>query len=151
MFQWQLSISSHGDLLRIMYELPRITNFGARMRRVANHFHEWRSHEWKSLVNRFTSDPRSVIHGNRYIISFLHAILFPKHTIPLKTIIHRWFRHCRWGRPFLTKHCDVTTVYLWRHANARYWYCDVIFVDCQCTRKLAQRWSSLVINRYVYI
>ena len=29
-------------------------------------------------------------------------------------------------------------VVLWRHANAGYWHCDVIFVDCSCTRKLAQ-------------
>ena len=27
----------------------------SRVRRFANDFHEWRSHEWKSLANRFTS------------------------------------------------------------------------------------------------
>ena len=32
------------------------------------------------------------------------------------------------------------------YANARYWYCDVIFVDCHCMRKLAQRRSALVNN-----
>ena len=41
-------------------------------------------------------------------------------TILLKTIIDRSFRNCHQGRPFLTSHCDVTTVDLWRHANARY-------------------------------
>ena len=65
-------------------------------------------------------------------------------TNPLRTIIERSFCHCCQGRPFLTKHCDVTTIDLWRHANAKYWYCDVIFVYCNCTRKLAQRLSSLV-------
>ena len=28
------------------------------MRRFVNNFHEWRSHEWKLLANRFTSDPK---------------------------------------------------------------------------------------------
>ena len=34
-------------------------------------FHEWRSHEWKLLANRITSDPKIVIHGNEGIILFL--------------------------------------------------------------------------------
>ena len=33
---------------------------------------------------------------------------------------------------------------LWHHANAIYWHCDVIFVDCSCTRKLAKR--RLLVN-----
>ena len=44
---------------------------GSRVRWFANNFHEWRSHEWKSLVNCFTSDPKIVIHGNECIILFL--------------------------------------------------------------------------------
>ena len=67
-----------------------------------------------------------------------------------KTIIDRSFRNCRQGRSFLILHCDATTVDLWRHANARYQHCDVIFVDCSCTRKLAQRRSSLVNNNREY-
>ena len=39
--------------------------------RFANYFHEWRSHEWKSLANRITSDPKIVIDGNEGIILFL--------------------------------------------------------------------------------
>ena len=35
-------------------ESPWITIFGSRVRRFANDFHEWRSHEWKSLANRIT-------------------------------------------------------------------------------------------------
>ena len=50
----------------------------------------------------------------------------------------------------LTKHCDVTTVDLWRHANVEYWHCDVIFVDCSFTSKLVQRQSSLVNNIHEY-
>ena len=62
-------------ILRIMHELPWITIFGSRVRRFANDFHEWRSHEWKSLANRITSDPKIVIHGNECIILFLTRYL----------------------------------------------------------------------------
>ena len=58
-----------------MHELPWITIFGSRVRRFANNFPEWRSHEWKSLANRITSDPKYVIHGNECIISFLTRYL----------------------------------------------------------------------------
>ena len=72
-----------------MHELPWITIFGSRVRRFANDFHEWRSHEWKSLANPLTSDtkivrhewkslanpltsdPKIVIHGKECIILFL--------------------------------------------------------------------------------
>ena len=134
-----------------MHELPWITIFGSRVRRFANDFHEWRSHEWKSLANRFTSDPKIVIHGNECIILFLTRYFMSlEHTILLKTIIDRPFRNCGQERPFLTSHCDVTRVDLWRHAKARYYHCDVVFVDCSCTRKLAQRRSSLVNNNREY-
>ena len=43
-----------------MHELPWITIFGSRVCRFANNFHEWRSHEWKLLANRITSDPKSL-------------------------------------------------------------------------------------------
>ena len=58
-------------ILRIMHELPWTPIFGSRVRRFANNFHEWRSHEWKLLANRITSDPKIVIHGNECIILFL--------------------------------------------------------------------------------
>ena len=120
------------------------------MRRFGNDFHEWRSHEWKSLPNRLTSDKKSLFTVTNVLFYFLHAILCHELTNPLRTIIERSFRHCCQGRPFLTEHCDVTTIDLWRHANAKYWYCDVIFVYCHCTRKLAQRRSSLVNNSREY-
>ena len=125
-------------------------DFLSRVRRFGNDFHEWRSHEWKSLPNRLTSDKKSLFTVTNVLFYFLYAILCHEHTNPLRTIIERSFRHCCQGRPFLTEHCDVTTIDLRRHANAKYWYCDVIFVYCHCTRKLAQRRSSLVNNSREY-
>ena len=85
-----------------------------------------------------------------YIGFRIDVTKYHEHSNPLKTIIECPFRHCCRGRSFLTWYYDVTTIVLWRHANARYWYCDVIFVDCYCTRKLAQRRSSLVKNSLEY-
>ena len=67
-----------------MHELPWITIFWSRVRWFVNDFHEWRSHEWKSLANHITIDQKVVIHGNELLFYFLHAILCPEHTIPLK-------------------------------------------------------------------
>ena len=125
-------------------------DFLSRVRRFGNDFHEWRSHEWKSLPNRLTSDKKIVIHGNeciilfltRYFMSWTHKYAKNYHRALISPLLPR--------RPFLTEHCDVTTIDLWRHANAKYWYCDVIFVYCHCTRKLAQRRSSLVNNSREY-
>ena len=106
-----------------------------------------RSHEWKSLVNRITSEPGIVILGNACIILFLTRY-FMSLIFFLKIIIDRSFHNCRQKRSFLTWHCCLTTVDLWSHANARYWHCDVIFVECCCTRKFAQRrslqWITIV-------
>ena len=135
MLSWH--VQTFLGIYRIMHELPWITIFWSGVRRFANDFHEWRSQSWKSLRNHITSD-------------FLHAILCPEHTITLKTIIDCSIHHCRQGRPFLTCHCDITTVDLWRHTNKKYWHCEVIFIDCSCTRKLAQRRSSLVNNNREY-
>ena len=46
-------------------------DFLSRVGRFGIDFHEWRSHEWKSLPNRLTSDKKIVIHGNECIILFL--------------------------------------------------------------------------------
>ena len=46
------------------------TILGSRLGRFANNFHEWRSHDWKLLENRITSDPKIVIHDNECIILF---------------------------------------------------------------------------------
>ena len=55
----------------------------SRVRWFANDFHEWRSHEWKSLTNHLTNDHKIVIHGNECIILFLPRYLCLEHTIPL--------------------------------------------------------------------
>ena len=122
-------------------------------------------HEWGDSAMIFTSDEvtnenhwriasrvtkKSLFTVTNVLFYFLHAISCHEHTDPLRTIIERSFRHCCQARPFLTQHCDVTTIDLWRHANAKYWYCDVIFVYCHCTCKLAQRRSSLVNNSREY-
>ena len=122
-------------------------------------------HEWGDSAMIFTSDevtsenhcriaPRvtkkSLFTVTNVLFYFLHATSCNEHTNPLKPIIERSFRHCCQGQSFLTEHCDVTTINLWRHANARHCYCDVIFIDCHCTRKLAQSRSSLVNNSCEY-
>ena len=93
-------------------------------------------HSWGYTASRVTKK-------SLFIHSFISYILF----YVLNTQAcqkHGSFRHFRQGRSFLTYPCDVTTVDLWYHANARYWHCDVIFVDCSWTYNLAQSWSSLV-------
>ena len=113
---------------------------------------QWFSRVTKSRVKIIAESPHEwqkiVIHGNECIILFLTRYFMS--WTHKSAIIERSFRHCCQGRPFLTEHCDVTTIDLWRHANAKYWYCDVIFVYCHCTRKLAQRRSSLVNNSREY-
>ena len=64
-----LKDDSYTRYIRIMHEW--ITILRSRVRRIANDFHEWQSHKWKSLANRLTSDPKIVIHGNECIILFL--------------------------------------------------------------------------------
>ena len=135
-----------------MHELPWIMIFLSRVRRFDNDFHEWQSHEWVKIIAESPHEwqKKSLFTVTNVLFYFLHAILCHEHTNQLRTIIKRSFRHCCQGRPFLTEHCDVTTIDLWRHANAKYWYCDVIYVYCHCTRKLAQKRSSLVNNSREY-
>ena len=89
-----------------------------------------------------------IIHCNSCIIVyFLHAILCPwthnsainNHGLSILPLLLAM-------RSFLTYHCDVTTVDLWRQANMRYWNCDIIFVDCSCTCRSAQRRYSPMKN-----
>ena len=70
-----------------MHELPWITIFGSRARRFANDFHKKPSHEWKSLANRITSDPKIAIHVMNVLFYFLHAILCPENKIPIKKLL----------------------------------------------------------------
>ena len=133
-----------------MHELPWITIFVT-----SEAIRQWFSRVTKSRVKIIDESPhewqkKSLFTVTNVLFYFLHAISCHEYTDPLRTIIERSFRHCCQARPFLTQHCDVTTIDLWRHANAKYWYCDVIFVYCHCTCKLAQRRSSLVNNSHEY-
>ena len=94
-----------------MHELPWITIFWLQVRWFANDFHEWRSHSWKSLANYLTSDQISLFMVTNVLFYFLHAVLCPEHTVPLKTIVDRSVCHCRQhgqGRSF-------SALALWRH------------------------------------
>ena len=66
-------------------------DFGLRVRRFANNFHEWRSNEWKSLTNRNTSEQKLLFTVTN--VWFHSYAIFHVHTIPLKTIIDRRFRN----------------------------------------------------------
>ena len=143
---WNWVFLSFNKYIKNNAWVPLNNDFLSRVRRFGNDFR----HEWKSLPNRLKSDKKSLFTVRNVLFYFLHAILCHDHTNPLRTIIEHSFRHCCQGQPFLTEHCDVTTIDLWRHANAKYWYCDVIFLCCHCTRKLAQRRSSQVNNSREY-
>ena len=98
----------------------------------------------QSLANRLTRDQKIVIHGNECIIFFLTRYIMSWSHNPAKQSSIAQFATVTKDDPF----CDVTTVDLWRHANAAHWHCDSIFVDCSRTRKLVQRrYSPVNINR----
>ena len=70
-----------------MHELPWITIFLSRVRRFGNDFHKWRSHEWKSLPNRLTSDKKSLFTVTNVSFYFLHAILCHEHCVFLFVLL----------------------------------------------------------------
>ena len=51
---------------------------------ICRYCHEWRSHEWKLLAYRTTSDTNSLFTVKNILLYFLHAISGPEHTIALK-------------------------------------------------------------------
>ena len=63
-------------------------DFLSRVGRFSNDFHEWRSHEWKSLPNPLTNDKKIVIHGNKCIIIFL-TLYFMSWTLKSTKNYHR--------------------------------------------------------------
>ena len=133
-----------------MHELPWITIFGSRVRRFANDFHEWRSHEWKLLANRITSDLKFVIHSNECIILFLTRY-FMSWTHNSAKNNHRSLILQ------LSPRTVVSDLALWRHHSGSVtsrereilalWH---HICHCSCTCKLAQRRSSLVNNNREY-
>ena len=59
-----------------------------------------------------------------YFISYmLFYVMNTKIRLELSSSAH--FAIVAKGGLFLTEHCDVITIDLWRLANAKYWYCDV--------------------------
>ena len=101
-------------------------------------------HSWKSLANHLTSDHKIVIQGNECIILFL-ACYFVSRTH------HSTINNHQSLISPLSSRAVVSDFHsLWRHMNTRHWHCDVIFVDCSCTCKLAQRRCSLVNNNREY-
>ena len=86
----------------------RFNDFLSRVRRFGNDFHEWRSHERKSLPNRIRRDKKSLFTITNVLLYFLHAILCPEHTFTLKTLIDRWFRQMSLKTVF-------SDLALWRH------------------------------------
>ena len=78
-----------------MHELPWITILGSRVRRFANHFHEWRSHEWKSLANRITSDPKIVIFVTRENYWQIASLVTPKSLFTVTNVLF-YFLHAIW-------------------------------------------------------
>ena len=51
------------------------------------------------IASRVTQ--KSLFTVTNVLFYFLHAILYPQHTILLKAVINRSFRSCRQGRSFL--------------------------------------------------
>ena len=123
-------------------------DLGVTSEAICQCFHEWRSHEWKSLAkiaSRVT--PKSLFTVTNVLFYFLHAIWCPEHTIPLKQLTIADFVIVAKNSLFWF---SIVTVDMWRHVNVGHWHCDVIFGDCSCTCKLAQRRSSLVNNSREY-
>ena len=90
-------------IYRIIYDLLRIMIFWSRVGWFANDFHEWRSHEWKLLLNHLMSDQNSTVllwrHGNSYcdviltycppIVSKLVSSVFPLSSSLLSLVNNR--------------------------------------------------------------
>ena len=133
-----------------MHELLWITMCWSRVRWFVNYFHESHKIMSENHWEIASQGPKSSFMVTNALFYFLHAILCSEQTIPLKTVIDHSFCLCRQGRSFLTQHCDITTVHLWCHRNAKYWYYDVIYIDCSCKHKLVQRRSSLMNNNHEY-
>ena len=97
----------------------------SRVRRFDNDFHGWRSHVWKSLLNRFTSD-KNVIHGNECIIVISYTLFY---------VVSRQFR---WKQVSIADFAIVAKDGLFwprmvasqfdllRQAEVGYWHYDVI-------------------------
>ena len=73
-------------------------------------WHEWRSHEWKSLANHPTRDQNIVIHGNECIILFLTCYFI--------SWAHSFAKNNHWS--FISSPSPrkvFSALALWRHHN----------------------------------
>ena len=92
-----------------------------------------------------------VFRGNECIISFLpRYVLYWRDISAKKQVSIANFAIAAKDRFFWTSIVTSAQFDLWRHVKVGYWHCDVIYADFSCTRKLAQRWSSLVNNNREY-
>ena len=128
--------SSQWNTLKIYKNNVRITVnfFFSRVRRFGNYFCKWES------------DQKIGINSNPYII-YLSNVLSTQTCC--KIIISCSFRHFCQGRCLCLGIVRSTQFNQWHHANARYWHCDFILVDCPGTHKLAQKRYSPE-NNYEY-
>ena len=101
-------------------------DFWSRVRWFAKDFHEWQSHEWKSLANHLTRDQKVVIHGNECIILFLtcyfiywtyhsatnkhRSLISPLLLMMVFSDLTLW-RHHSWS----VTSCKHKALALWRH------------------------------------
>ena len=144
----------HQQTYRIMHDLPWITIFLVTSQAIC---------QWFSLGTEVTSENHwqiasGVTPNNRYLsivmnvlFYFLQAILCPEHTVPLKAIIDRSFRHCHRGRFFWLSIvsspqliCDVT---LTRATGIVTSYSSIVLVHANC---MVQKRYSLVNNNHEY-
>ena len=92
-------------------------------------------HEWQKIG----------IHGKPYIILFLTNYLMSLNTqIHLIKIADRSFHHHHQGWSFCHSIVTLPQLTCGITRNISYWYIGIIFINCLCTYKLVQRWSSLV-------
>ena len=122
------------------------------------------SHEWGDFPITFKSEEvmsenhwqiasrvtqKSLFMVTNVLFYFLHAILCPEHTISLKQLLIPDFAIVAEDGLFWLS--IVTTPQLiYDVTRTLCWHCDVIFVDCSCTCKLAGRRSSQVNNSHEY-
>ena len=104
-------------------------DFWSQVRWFANDFHEWRSHEWKSLANHITSDQKSLFTVTNVLFYFLHAILCPEHTNPLKN--NHWLLISQ-----LLTRALFSDLALWRHHSwsVTSYKCRVLVLWCHIRR-----------------
>ena len=121
-----------------MHEVTWILIFGSRVRRVANNFHEGWSNEWNHGKS-YHEWPKIIINGNECIILFLIRYLiywtqnsaksnYPSLISPFCAECGLFWWHNSWSLTSRERRVQA----LWRHI------CRLF-----CTRKLAQRRSSL--------